>query len=350
MNNFFPLKVVELNKMTSDSVSIKFDVPGDLTDTFKFIEGQYITLKATINGESVQRAYSIWKAPFENELAVLVKKVENGVFSSYANDELKVGEVIEVMPPQGHFIPELKENNARHYTLFAAGSGITPIFSILKSILKTEVNSTVDLFYVNKTKESTIFKNEIESIDSSNLKTYNMYTREESLDSEIKGRINKDSLKELSQKGLLNLNSFQFFSCGPENMILDIKEFLSDKGADESQIKFELFTTSGSDNIKEVETDITESTVTITIDDDDFEYLYKIEGSESILDEGIEQGLDLPYSCKGGVCCTCRAKVMEGTAKMKINYALTEQEVTDGYVLTCQTIPTSSVLKVSFDD
>jgi ring-1,2-phenylacetyl-CoA epoxidase subunit PaaE len=350
MNNFFPLKVVELKKMTSDSVSIKFDVPEDLAATFSFKEGQYITLRKEIKGESVQRAYSIWKAPHENELTVLVKKVENGIFSSYANEVLAVGEELEVMAPQGHFVPELNPTNSNHYTLFAAGSGITPVFSILKAILKTEANSTIDLFYVNKTKESTIFKEEIEGLSTNKLKVHNIYTRDNSENSVVNGRINKESLELLSQKGLLNTNSFQFFSCGPESMILDIKEFLISKGTAESKIKFELFTTSGSDNVKEIETDITESKITITIDDDDFEYLYKIEGSDSILDEGIEQGLDLPYSCKGGVCCTCRAKVIEGTAKMKINYALTEQEVEDGYVLTCQTIPTSSVLKVSFDD
>ena len=350
MNNFFPLKVVELKKMTSDSVSIKFEIPESLASNFTFKEGQYITLRKEINGESVQRAYSIWKAPYENELAVLVKKVENGVFSSYANDIMKEGDVLEVMPPQGHFVPELAPNNKNHYTLFAAGSGITPIFSILKSILKIEIDSTIDLFYLNKTKESTIFESEIAGISSGNLKVYNMYTRAESNNGLPKGRINKETLGLLTQNGQLNINSFQFFSCGPETMILDIKEFLTSNKVEESKVKFELFTTSGSDNVKEIETDITESAITITIDDDDFEYLYKIEGSESILDEGIEQGLDLPYSCKGGVCCTCRAKIMEGTAKMKINYALTEQEVADGYVLTCQTIPTSSVLKVSFDD
>ncbi len=350
MNNFFPLKVAEIKRTTSESVSIKFAVPEDLVSTFSFKEGQYITLKKEIKGESVQRAYSIWKAPYENELAVLVKKVENGVFSTYANDHLAEGDTIEVMAPQGQFVPELNSANKNHYTLFAAGSGITPIFSILKAILKTEENSTVDLFYVNKTKESTIFQQEIDALSSENLTVYNTYTREKSEGALFEGRMTKESLELIKQKGVLNLDSAQFFSCGPEAMILDIKDFLGSHGVEESKIKFELFTTSGSDNMEEIETDITESNITITIDDDDFEYVYKIEGSESILDEGIEQGLDLPYSCKGGVCCTCRAKVMEGSAKMKINYALTEQEVEDGYVLTCQTIPTSSVLKVSFDD
>lgn len=350
MNKFSPLKVVELNKVTSDSVSIKFEIPDQLTHEFKFIEGQYITLKATINGESVQRAYSIWKAPYENELAVLVKKVENGVFSNYANQELKIGEVIDVMAPQGNFVPELNSSNKNHYTLFAAGSGITPIFSILKGILKNEENSTIDLFYLNKTKESVIFLEELNDISSNNLNIHYMYTREDVGNPVLNGRINKVKLSELTESSLLNLNSYQYFSCGPESMILDINEFLKSKNIEDSMIKFELFTTSVSDNIEEIETEISESSITITIDDDDFEYLYKVDSAESILDEGIEQGLDLPYSCKGGVCCTCRAKIIEGSAKMKINYALTEQEVADGYVLTCQTVPTSAVLKVSFDD
>lgn len=350
MNNFSSLKVVGLNKVTSDSVSITFEIPAERTNEFKFVEGQYITLKTSIKGESVQRAYSIWKAPHEKELAVLVKKVENGVFSTYANESLKVGDVLEVMPPQGNFVPKLNSSNKNHYTLFAAGSGITPIFSILKAILRTEENSTIDLFYLNKTKTSVIFSEELNNISSDNLKIHYLYTREEVEDSLLKGRINKSKLTDLTKAGLLNLESHQYFSCGPETMILDINEFLASKRIEESKIKFELFTTSGSDNVEEIQTEISESAITITIDDDEFDYVYNVDSAESILDEGIEQGLDLPYSCKGGVCCTCRAKIMEGTAKMKINYALTDQEVVDGYVLTCQTVPTSPVLKVSFDD
>ena len=350
MNNFFPLIVKSLRKTTSDSVSITFEVPDNLKSEFQFKEGQYVTLRKEINGENIQRAYSIWKAPYENELSVLVKKVENGIFSTYANETLKEGDSIEVMTPQGNFVPELNSNQSKHYTLIAAGSGITPIFSILKQILKTEVSSTIDLFYVNKTKVSTIFGNELSAIKSQNLKIYNLYSQEESINKDLNGRINQEKCKVLAASNLLKTDSNEFYICGPEQMILDVKSFLVSENVNETRIKFELFTTSGSNNVEEVSTDFSEAQITLTIDDDDFDYTYNVDKAESILDEGINQGLDLPYSCKGGVCCTCRAKVMEGSAKMKINYALTDGEVEDGYILTCQSIPTSPVVKVSFDD
>lgn len=352
MSNFHTLSISEVTKITSDSVSITFEVPQNLQNDFKFKEGQYITLKQTINNENVQRAYSIWKAPFENELSVLVKKVENGVFSTYANETLKAGDSLDVMTPQGNFVPSLSTNNSNHYTLFAAGSGITPIYSILKQILKTESQSTIDLFYVNKTKESAAFRSELETLNnsSSNLNVHSLYTKESAQDSNFDGRINKEKLELMKQLGVLNVNSFEYYLCGPEQMIMDSKDYLISQGASESAVKFELFTASASSEAEVIETDFSEAKVHIVIDDDDFEYTFNMSKSDNILEEGINQGLDLPYSCKGGVCCTCRAKVIEGTAKMKINYALTDGEVEDGYILTCQSIPTSSSIKVSFDD
>lgn len=353
MSKFHTLIIKNVTKVTSDSVSISFEVPSNLQEEFKYKEGQYITLKQSINGESVQRAYSIWKAPFENELAVLVKKVENGKFSTYANESLKAGDSLEVMLPQGNFVPNLSENNSYDYTLFAAGSGITPIYSILKQILKVESQSSVNLFFVNKTKESTAFLEELNSLKenySNRLNVYNFFTKESSDDSNFNGRINKDKLELMNQLGVLSNNSFEYYLCGPEQMILDTKDFLISKGVAEEKVKFELFTASAPKEEVSVESDFEMSNIHVVIDDDDFEYTFDMKKSDNILDEGINQGLDLPYSCKGGVCCTCRAKVLEGSAKMKINYALTDGEVEDGYILTCQSIPTSSSIKVSFDD
>lgn len=353
MSNFHTLAVKEVTKIALDSVSITFEVPENLQNDYKFKEGQYITLKQTINNENIQRAYSIWKAPYENELSVLVKKVENGIFSTYANETLKAGDSLEVMTPQGNFVPTLSASNSNHYTLVAAGSGITPIFSILKQILNTEANSSIDLFYVNKTQESTAFLSDLETLKNNNsdrLKVYNLYTKETSGDKNFDGRMNLEKLELMKQLGVLNVKSFEYYLCGPEQMILDSKDYLVSQGVKEEKVKFELFTASAAGKEIEIETDITESKVHVVIDDDDFEYTFDMAKSDNILDEGINQGLDLPYSCKGGVCCTCRAKVLEGSAKMKINYALTEGEVEDGYILTCQAIPTSSTIKVSFDD
>jgi ring-1,2-phenylacetyl-CoA epoxidase subunit PaaE len=353
MSNFHKLTVSEVSKVTSDSVSISFTLPENLKNKFKFIGGQYITLKKQINNEFIQRAYSIWKAPYENELSVLVKKVENGIFSTFINEELKAGEEMEVMIPQGNFIPTLSEDNENHYSLFAAGSGITPIFSILKQILKTEPQSTIDLFYVNKTKSSTIFKREIEVLREDNLsriKVHSFYTKESTEDPNYMGRIDEKKLTALKQLGILNTNSFEYYFCGPEEMIFTGKDYLIANGVAKEKVKFELFSASASDSTIVVESDFPESKIHIIIDDDDFEYTFNMSKSDNILEEGINQGLDLPYSCKGGVCCTCRAKVLEGSAKMKINYALTEGEVEEGYILTCQSVPTSSSIKVSFDD
>ncbi|MDB4089241.1 FAD-binding oxidoreductase [Flavobacteriales bacterium] len=353
MSKFHALTIKDITKITSESVSITFEVPQNLQNEFVFKEGQYITLKQMINNENIQRAYSIWKAPYENELSVLVKKVENGIFSTYANESLKAGDVLEVMTPQGNFVPSLSENNSNHYTLFAAGSGITPIYSILKQILNTESQSSIDLFYVNKTQETSAFINEIEALRNSNaarLNVYNLFTKQSSEDSNFDGRINKEKLELMKQLGVLNVNSFEYYLCGPEQMIMDSKDYLVSKGVKEDKVKFELFTASTTTSEVEIETDFEESKIHIVIDDDDFEYTFNMSKSDNILEEGINQGLDLPYSCKGGVCCTCRAKVLEGSAKMKMNYALTEGEVEDGYILTCQSVPTSSIIKVSFDD
>ena len=352
MSKFHSLVVKEVTKQTSDSVSINFEIPESLKSDYKFIQGQYITIEKEINGNKIRRAYSIWKAPFQNELSVLVKQVENGLFSTYANSVLKEGDILDVMVPQGVFYPNLSSNNKKHYNLFAAGSGITPIISIAKEILHQEENSTVDLFYVNKSSDSVIFQKELEELSANyegKMNVYNFYSRVKQSDKLFYGRIDKDKMKKITRKKVLKLTG-DFFMCGPEQMILDIKQFLDKNKIEKERIHFELFTTSEPVNNQSNVSGIESAKVFLTIDDDDFEYDYKISDSDSLLDAGISNGLDLPYSCKGGVCCTCKAKVLEGEAKMKINYALSEEEVEEGYILTCQSHPTTPTLKVSFDD
>ena len=350
MNKFHTLQVKKVSKVTSDSVSITFEIPQSLEESFKFSAGQYITLRKEINGENIQRAYSIWKAPYENEVAVLVKKVENGKFSSFANDALSNGDFLEVMAPQGNFVPILSANDTKHYTLVAAGSGITPVFSILKEIVKIEPNSTIDLFYSNKTEESSIFHAEIMEFKSDKVKVHNFYSRQDTDDVVFNGRITESKINEIIQSGLCKLSTDEFYICGPEEMILGIKSSLVSQNVSESKINVELVTASADPGAEPIETDFSEAKITLTIDDDDFEYTYNMDKADSILEEGINQGLDLPYSCKGGVCCTCKAKITEGSATMKINYALTDGEVEEGYVLTCQAIPTSSKVSVNYDE
>ncbi len=347
--NFHSLTIKDLYKETNDSVVISFDIPEHLKKDFTFSAGQYVTIRKTLNGEEVRRAYSIWKAPYEDEISILVKKIENGVFSTYANQELKKGDTLEVSTPQGNF--KLMPSQGKPIVLFAAGSGITPIISIVKQQLKVNNNNKVVLFYVNKTMDDIIFKDELEQLQKENpdtLVVHHLLTREENKDHLFSGRINKQKCKEFVEKGVLDLKAGDYYMCGPEQMILEIKEFLLDHKVNSDSIHFELFTSSSENKAS---TDFVDHAfVTVILDDDEFEFEYNISEASSLLDAGNEHGFDLPYSCKGGVCCTCKAKVIEGSAKMIKNYALSEEEVAQGYVLTCQTHPTSERLVVSFDE
>jgi len=347
--NFNTLLVKELKKETSESVSITFEIPTDLTKEYSFQAGQYITIEKEINGEKVRRAYSIWKAPFENEISVLVKKIDQGLFSTFANNDLKQTDQLSVSVPQGNF--KLVASQGKTITLFSAGSGITPILSIAKQQLSLNDKNKVVLFYVNKTASEIIFKNELSELSEKygeRLIVHHLLTREESSENKFSGRINTEKCQELFDSKALNINSDDFYMCGPEDMVIDIKDFLLNNKRNSDAIHFELFTTSESSDV--FESKIDKATVFVTIDDDEFEYEYTITESASLMDAGNDSGLDLPFSCKGGVCCTCKAKVMEGEAKMIKNYALSDEEVAEGYILTCQSHPTTEKLVISFDE
>jgi len=348
--DFYSLRIKEISKETSDSVSLTFDIPEDIKDKFNFEAGQYLTLEAIINHKPVRRAYSIWKAPFENEASVLVKEIEDGAFSVYANNELNVGDSIQVSGPTGNFLMgSAKESKT---TFFAAGSGITPIISMIKQQLFNNSESSIVLFYVNKDTNSTIFKTELDKLETNfpnQFAAHHLFTREENTSNKFSGRINEAKCGELFSENALSLLSDGYYMCGPEEMILATKDFLISKSVDAAKIHFELFTSTDTDK-SEFESHIDEATVHITIDDDQFEFEYTLSQADSLLDAGNDQGLDMPYSCKGGVCCTCKAKIIEGTAMMIKNSALSDEEVADGYILTCQAQPTSEKLVISFDE
>ncbi len=347
--NFNTLLVKELKKESADSVSITFDIPSHLEREYSFQAGQYITIEKEINGEKIRRAYSIWKAPFEKEISVLVKKIENGLFSTYANEILKEGDQLSVSEPQGNF--KLVASQGKTITLFAAGSGITPILSIAKQQLSLNDKNKVVLFYVNKTTNDIIFKEELEQLSNKfgeRFTVHHLLTREDNKGNLFSGRINTEKCQELLNSKALNIHSDDFYMCGPEEMVIAIKDFLLAQNRNSDAIHFELFTTSEKSNV--FESKIEHATVFVTIDDDEFEFEYTIADSPSLMDAGNDSGLDLPFSCKGGVCCTCKAKVMEGEAKMIKNYALDENEVEEGYILTCQSHPTTEKLVISFDE
>jgi ring-1,2-phenylacetyl-CoA epoxidase subunit PaaE len=353
---FHKLKIAEINKEANETVSISFVVPAELKNDYQFISGQYLTLRADINGEDLRRSYSLSSAPHENNWRVAIKKVEQGKFSTYANDCLNAGDEIDVMTPAGNFHVELNEINEKSYLLFASGSGITPIISIVKSVLKFEPKSNVTLFYGNKNFGSIIYREELEALKNENMDNFRLIhiLSRESLGNQIqKGRINSEKCEKLKTAFLIsekeNTANCEVFVCGPEEMIHSVKNSMLEFGIPNKQIHFELF---GTNVIKKGELGKEEnvhSNVQVIIDGDTLD-LALDSNSENILDAALKGGADLPFACKGGVCCTCKAKIIEGTARMDVNYALDKDELDAGYILTCQAHPTSHKLVVSFDE
>ena len=346
---FYNLKIKNINKETADAISISFDIPADLQDKFSFEAGQYLTLKADINGEDVRRAYSISSAPYENEWKVAIKKVEGGKFSTYAQN-LNNGDSLEVMIPSGNFT--VKSNETKNYVLFAAGSGITPIISIAKYILKANDANRVILFYGNKSADHTIYKNELDHLQNefSGFNVHYLYSREAAQNETLSGRIDSKKIASLYDKYLRDVSIHDIYSCGPEEMIFAVKDFFIGKGMNEKNIHFELFTVS-TPKKNEVVDDGAEimSHVTVIVDDEEFEFDLSSKG-KFIMQAAQDADADVPFSCKGGVCCTCKAKVMEGKVKMELNYALDPEEVEEGFVLTCQSRPLTEKVVVSFDE
>jgi ring-1,2-phenylacetyl-CoA epoxidase subunit PaaE len=358
MIHFHSLKVEKVEKETEDCVSITFAIPGELKNSFLFKQGQSLTIRKELGGVEVRRTYSICSSPFDNNLKVAVKKQEGGVFSTYANEQLKAGDDLEVMPPIGNFYTHLDPLQKKNYVAFAAGSGITPVLSIIKTTLLTEPHSTFTLVYGNRTKNTIIFKEELEALKDkfiSRFRIYHIFSREKT-EAEINyGRIDRDKCALLFDK-LIDIKSCdEFFLCGPEAMIFTVKDFLLDKGVAKEHIHFELFTIPGEQRSQvesaepNVPTSGAKANVSVKLDGILFNFDLPFEGP-SILDAALEQGADLPYACKGGVCTTCKAKLAEGRVEMAVNWGLEDEEVQKGYILTCQSHPVTEKVVVDFDD
>lgn len=353
--HFHTLKVKEVKRQTPECVAVTFDIPADMQKDFLFTQGQNITLKKTIDGEEVRRSYSICTAPFENELTVAIKKVAGGKFSAFANDHLKTGDEIDVLPPTGKFNTDLHATNKKNYLAFAAGSGITPVISIIKTTLQTEPNSHFTLVFANRNRASIIFFEELEALKNKYVQRFNfinLLTRERTDADIFFGRIDTDKLNQLSK--LIDYSKQdEFFICGPEEMIFCVQDFLEGRGIDKKKIHFELFTTPGArgQGNKEARGQSTEkikSTVQIKLDGRTVDFPMGFE-SGSILDEALKQGADLPFACKGGVCCTCKAKLLEGKVEMDVHWGLEEEEIKQGFILTCQSHPVTEKVVIDFD-
>jgi len=355
---FYPLRVRALRRETADTVSIAFEVPEDLREKFRFTQGQYLTLRTNLGGEEVRRSYSICTGAHEEELRVAIKRVEEGVFSAYANHQLQVGDTLEVMPPQGRFFTRLDATQTRLYVGFTAGSGITPVMSILKTTLVEEPHSRFLLFYGNRGFDHIVFREQLEELKSlypDRLAVHHVLSRE-SLGSDLfYGRLNGEKCRAYARLLFQPTEVDAFFLCGPEEMVFDIKSTLEALGVAAPKIHFELFTTANtrkhrrSAAMKPASRPAGfEASVTVIQDGTQFDFRLPSDGS-TLLDAAMRAGADLPFSCKGGVCSTCKAKILEGQVEMDVNYGLEPDEVAAGYVLTCQSHPKTQRVVVSFD-
>lgn len=349
MPNFLKLIVKEVKRETKDAVSILFNVPEELKSEYTFIAGQYINLRLTLDNTEIRRAYSICSAPGSGELRIAVKAVQNGLFSQFANTKLKAGDVLEVGKPEGKFIFEPESDRQKGYIAFAAGSGITPILSIIKSVLKNEPKSTFTLVYGNKSPEETIFRQELHDLQLQyvgRLLVDYVFSRV-NVENALFGRIDKANINYILNTKHTTMEFDKFYLCGPEDMINTVSGVLKEKNVKESAIKFELFTASSQE--QSINTSLDGHTkITVMVDDE--ETSFEMSQKQTILEAALKQGIDAPYSCQGGICSSCLCRVTEGTAEMKKNSILTESEIAEGLVLSCQAHPTSEKIYIDFDD
>ncbi|MCK8480824.1 FAD-binding oxidoreductase [Psychroserpens algicola] len=356
MAEFHNVTIADIYKETEDTSVVTFDIPSELQETFKFRQGQHLTLKAEINGEDVRRSYSLCSSPSENQWKVAVKLIPGGKFSTYINDTLKAGDQLEVMTPSGTFGVEVKPKASKNYLFFAAGSGITPVLSMIKTHLKAEPNSTCKLFYVNKTAKSIIFKEELEQLRNTyfgRLEIYYFLTKERRDIELFNGRFDDDKMKVLTKTFIDIPDTSEVFLCGPEQMVNYVSEYLINAGLPKQLVHFELFVTGLSEeDIKRAERLAQQNVegIEVTIVDGGKEFVFTMTKEyDNILDAALGAGADLPFACKGGVCSTCKCEVKEGAVEMKINYALDDKEVSQNLVLSCQAVPTSDKVVVDFD-
>jgi ring-1,2-phenylacetyl-CoA epoxidase subunit PaaE len=349
MPSFLKLIIKEVKRETKDAVSILFNVPEELKPDYQFIAGQYINLKLTLDNQEIRRAYSICSAPDSGDLRIAVKAVKNGVFSQFANTKLKAGDVLEVGQPEGKFTFEPDAERQKNYAAFVAGSGITPVLSIIKSVLKSESKSSFVLVYGNKTPEETIFHQELHDLQLQyvgRLFVHYVFSQAKA-ENALFGRIDKSAVNFVLNNKHKELEFDKFYLCGPEEMINTVSGILKEKNVKDSAIKFELFTSSSQEN--EIKTSLEGHTkITVLVDDD--EVTFEMSQKQTILDAALKQGIDAPYSCQGGICSSCLCRITQGSAEMTKNSILTDKEIADGLVLSCQAHPTSETIYVDFDD
>jgi ring-1,2-phenylacetyl-CoA epoxidase subunit PaaE len=350
MSQFNTLTISDITRQTDQCVTLTFNVPDQLKQDYAFKAGQYITLKTQINDAEVRRDYSLCSSPSSGTLTVAVKAVPNGTFSTYANKSLKVGDTLDVAKPQGRFVFEPKPTEERTIAAFAAGSGITPILSIAKTVLEQEPKSHFVLVYGNKTKNDAIFFDELLALHHKYVDRFYiqfLYSQSQE-ENALFGRIEKSTVNLIVKNKYKHVTIDNFYLCGPEAMINTVKEVLIENNITQSSIHFELFTAATQATTEVVNTSEGNSEITVTVDDES--ETFTMSQKQTILEAALKQDLDAPYSCQGGVCSSCIARVVDGKAVMRQNNILTDAEVAEGLILTCQAHPTTPALTVDYDD
>lgn len=357
MARFHPLTVAEVRRETDACVTIRFALPEALAATFAYRQGQHLILRTTLDGEELRRTYSICAGVDERQLRICVKRQPQGRFSTFANERLKAGDVLEVMPPAGRFFTPLDPTARRHYVAICAGSGITPILSILKTTLATEPASRFDLVYGSRDTASIIFREELQDLKNrhmARLAVHHVLSREAQDLDILNGRIDAGRVQALCRSLIRPAAVDAFFLCGPAPMIGEAARVLEGEGVARQRIHFEYFTPEGNAprQVSQVELPAgkrdARARVAVLLDGRRTELELGHFGA-SILDAARAAGVDVPFSCKAGVCCTCRAKVVEGKVDMAVNYALEDWELAAGFVLTCQSRPLTDRVVVDYD-
>ena len=349
MQQFFPLHVDKVEQLTPNSVAVTFRIPDELRETMRFKAGQYITIKHPDPDTDIRRAYSLSSAPMEDRLTVGIKKVSDGVFSVFANEELKPGDILEVMPPEGRFVFEPGEG-PKHIIAFAAGSGITPILSIVKTALDSHPENSVVLLYGNQNIDETMFFKDLQELKEKYTDRFSIqyiFSRAQEADS-LFGRIERSTVNFLIKNKFGERNFDYYYICGPEPLIDLIKSTLEEAGVPREKVKFELFTTDDDDESDSTSLPEGQTALTVTLDDEEYEFV--MDRKTAVLDAVLNRKIEAPYSCQGDICSTCIARITEGEAKMDKNQILTDSEIEEGYVLTCQAHPTTPTLKIDYDD
>ena len=361
MSKFHKLKVKEVKNETSDAVSVSFELPDSIKHEFTYKPGQYTTLKLVVNGQNVNRSYSFCSSPYLNEApTVTVKRVAGGVGSNYINDQLKPGMEVEVMEPMGNFHSVIDANNQKHYVLFGGGSGITPVLSILKSVMVSEPKSTVTLFYGNRNEDSVIFKAKLEELTaqySDRLKVVHIYDAPLNTAHPYSGFVVKDmALKLLRENTNLNFQNAEFFICGPTPMMKEVELALQVLGIPKERTHIEYFTAKLEEDKQAAGVGTTTANdapftgkTKVKVIFDGKEHEFDVTEKETILEAALDAGYDPPYSCMVAACCTCRAKLVSGKVEMDDRESLTDAEIAKGYVLTCQSHPKSNGIVLNYD-